>query len=58
MSSITTEKRFAVIGAGTVGLTAAYQILNEIHGARFDVYEAEYLMLRKSAIIPCVKSRQ
>jgi protoporphyrinogen oxidase len=33
-------KRFAVIGAGPAGLTAAYKILREIPKAQVDVYEA------------------
>jgi protoporphyrinogen oxidase len=35
-----TAKRFAVIGAGPAGLTAAYEILRKIPAARVDIYEA------------------
>jgi protoporphyrinogen oxidase len=41
MNSGSNTKRFAVIGAGPAGLTAAYQILREIPCAKVDVYEAE-----------------
>jgi protoporphyrinogen oxidase len=34
-------KHFVIIGAGPAGLTAAFQILREIPGAKVDVYEAE-----------------
>jgi protoporphyrinogen oxidase len=35
------KKQFVIVGAGPAGLTAAYQILREIPGAKVDVYEAE-----------------
>jgi protoporphyrinogen oxidase len=41
MNENNTTKHFVIIGAGPAGLTAAYQILQEIPGAKVNVYEAE-----------------